>query len=757
MKDRIRRLFDVNGDNSIRLVLFNIITFTVLILGMSGFIVMIVEDYGGDQLPGLVLTYITLVVCVVIANVFKRLKLATCIIISVITFVLFPWMFFSGGGAFGGMPIYYALGMIFVFLLLDGPAFVVLLVVQVVVYAGCFVLAYLHPEWVIPLGDTVDVYIDVFQSMIVVSCVIGLINKFEMRSYENLIKEQELKNQALKESEKRAEQANIAKSDFLSNMSHEIRTPINAIIGINEVIRRESSEKEIVEYADIVSNSANALLSIVNDILDFSKIESGKMDIVNEKYDLFSLLNDCFNMVSDRASDKNLEFIVDCDEKLPAYLLGDIKRLRQVILNILSNAVKYTDEGSVTLKVRGNSSKDNIDLVISVIDTGIGMKKEDMERLFGKFERFDPEHNQAVEGTGLGLTIVKNLVNLMHGEVSVESEYGKGSTFTVIIPQKIESEQKIGKTKFGVVSPKKQVENYKPILVDENSKVLVVDDVQMNLLVFKKLIKDTKIQVDTCISGEKCLEMIREEKYDIIFMDHMMPGMNGIETFKSIRGDESHLNIDTPVVMLTANAISGMDEEYRKMGFSDYISKPIDVTKLEQVLKSFLKKNKDEERNVHIEEGNSEVNTAELETTEGGSDEKIEIADEDTNENANQKESVIKEEDEKMNCEVDINVGIENCGGEPEFYEEIVQSFIDEGKKEELIQNYADKDWELYTINVHSLKGTLRLIGAMDAGEVAEKLQFAGQDKDIATIDSLHNQLINMIDISLAKIKGELA
>lgn len=762
--DSIKKMYDVR-QNPVRLVLFNIITTTVLVLGIAGFIIMVVGDYGEGQMPALLLTYAAVGICIFIANYFKKLNLAAIIIVSIVTFFLFPWMYFSGGAINGGMPIYFTLGMTFVFLLCEGATFYVLLILQIAIYSGCLLLSYLHPEWVTPLGDTRDVYLDIYQAILIVSIVLGLINKFEIGSYENLIKEEEIQNKALKESEKRAENANRAKSDFLSSMSHEIRTPINAIIGMNEVIRREAKDDDIKSYAEIINTSATALLSIINDILDFSRIESGKMTIIEEKYELYSLINDCYNMVIDRAEDKGLALVVDCDEDLPVFLRGDLIRIRQIITNLLTNAVKYTEAGKVTMKITGHASADNIDLIVSVIDTGIGMKEEELSKLFEKFERLDVERNQTVEGSGLGLTIVKSLVDVMNGAVSVNSTYGKGSTFTVTIPQKIEGEEKIGKVKFGGVSKKRLEKIYTPSIIEDGSRVLVVDDVQMNLLVFKKLIKDTKIQVDTAISGEECLQKIRDVRYDAIFMDHMMPGMNGIEVFEAMQADSTHKNVGVPVVMLTANAIAGMEEEYLSKGFAGYISKPIDVNKLENMLRTIINADK-KDKEADDESGESDMASDAAEN--GAKEAADETLTETGLESADEAEATAEMESEipavnsitegngMVECNVDINAGIENCGGSKEFYEEIIGSFIEEGKEKELAQNYADKDWEMYTINVHSIKGTLRLIGAMDAGEVAETLQFAGEKKDTDTIDALHDQLLKMIDISLGKIKEQL-
>ncbi len=377
-----------------------------------------------------------------------------------------------------------------------------------------------------------------------------------------------------------AERANNAKTDFLSSMSHEIRTPLNAIDGFSQLILEEDDINVIKDEArDIITASQN-LLEIVNGILDISKIEANKLEIINKEYEPSLVFDELIKLTKARIGDKPLDFRVAIDKDIPDYLNGDYVRLKQIVVNLLTNAVKYTKEGFVEFKVN-TVKKDNVcRLIISVKDSGIGIKKENIDKLFTKFERFDLEKNMTIEGTGLGLAITKKLVDLMHGSIVVDSVYGKGSTFTVAIDQRIVNKEK----------KKEEVKEIKEVKVvsGKGKKVLIVDDNLINLKVAARLLSTYKIETESVTSGFDCLKKIEEgNSYDLILMDDMMPKMSGIETFKKLQEMD---NFNIPVIALTANAIAGMKEKYLNEGFNDYLSKPIDKKELERVLKTYLNK-----------------------------------------------------------------------------------------------------------------------------------------------------------------------
>ena len=399
-------------------------------------------------------------------------------------------------------------------------------------------------------------------------------------------------NDALISERERADKANQSKSDFLANMSHEIRTPINAVLGMDEMIIRDVTEGKydgVRLYAENIKSAGNNLLSIVNDILDFSKIESGKMELVETEYQLGNLLNDVCNMAEFRAGAKNLAFEVYVDESLPACLFGDEVRVRQILTNILGNAVKYTKEGSVKLKLRGDIERwDKVNLKFTVTDTGIGIREEDLGKLFKKFERVDLGHNNTIEGTGLGLSITKNLLEMMNGSIHVESVYGKGSTFVVTIPQKITDDKALGNFRDAFAKNVREKKGYHESFTAPGARILVVDDTAMNLTVIKGLLRKTKIMVDTATSGAKALEMTMADAYDLILMDQRMPEMDGTETLHAIRAQQDGRNKEVPVICLTADALQGAREHYLAEGFSDYLSKPVDGVQLERMLQDYL-------------------------------------------------------------------------------------------------------------------------------------------------------------------------
>ena len=398
-------------------------------------------------------------------------------------------------------------------------------------------------------------------------------------------------NERQQKMQKELETANQSKSQFLANMSHEIRTPINAIMGFNEMILRESKDENIDEYAKDVKHAAETLLSLVNDILDFSKIEAGKMDLILEEYSLLDLLNDVMGMISTRAKAKGLELRLEYDDKLPSVLYGDDVRLRQIILNLLSNAVKYTNEGSVTFKVNGVASGDYIEITFNVKDTGIGIKEEDIEHLYQKFERIEEKRNRHIEGTGLGINITAGLLELMGTNLEVKSVYNEGSEFYFTVKQDIIDKKPICEA----VKDKSSVKNsefYTAEYEASRAKIIVVDDNPINLKVINNLLKETKINIDLADSGTKCIELVKNNNYDMILLDHMMPEMDGIETLQRLFELKLIDKDRTKVIALTANAISGAKEMYLESGFDDYLSKPVFPKDLNELILRYLPEDK---------------------------------------------------------------------------------------------------------------------------------------------------------------------
>lgn len=384
-----------------------------------------------------------------------------------------------------------------------------------------------------------------------------------------------------------AKAATLSKSTFLSNMSHEIRTPINTVLGMNEMIQRESYNEVVLGYSDNIKNAGKMLLNLVNDILDFSKIESGKMELVLSEYDLRAVIVDLNNMVSGRIRDKGLEFKIQLDPTIPVKYYGDDIRIRQIIINLLTNAAKYTNSGSVTLWIKGENCGDMERLHVCVEDTGIGIKEENLKKLNQKFIRIDESRNRNIEGTGLGITIVNSFLNLMDSKLNVTSEYDKGSKFYFDIEQRIVDSTPIGHVD-DFINLQKEKEVYRVSFTAPDARLLVVDDNPMNLKVFTALLKETKCRIDTAESGRKALELIRQNKYDIIFMDHLMPEMDGVETLRRMREIPDCVNGSTPVLAFTANAMAGAKEMYAEKGFAGFLTKPVEIDKLEENIKNLL-------------------------------------------------------------------------------------------------------------------------------------------------------------------------
>ncbi len=509
-------------------------------------------------------------------------KQACWLLIAVSNTVLFPMLFVTGGGLESGTPYYFVFGLAYVFLLLHGKELVGGLFLS---FAGLFVafyISYRNPDVVLPVHGRLYDYIDSFLAILMVGCFIGIVVQVRTLTYNR-------EKKLAEEQKTELEQVVHSKDTFFANMSHEIRTPINTIIGLNEMILREDISDEIAENAINIQNASKMLLTTINDILDLSKLESGKMEIIPAQYEVSSMFSDLVNLIWIRAHQKELEFKVDIDPNIPSMLYGDEVRIKQVITNMLTNAVKYTETGSVTLSAKAERiSPVTILFRISVIDTGKGIRKESLEDLFRSFKRVDETVNRNIEGTGLGLSISKQLLDMMGGEISVDSVYHKGSTFTIELQQDIVNSRPIGMIDFAAQKQLGNREKYKQAFVAPDAKVLVVDDNDMNRMVAKKLLRGTKAKVETVGSGKECLEKTAGETYHVIFMDHMMPDMDGEETLKALRAQTKGFCQKVPVVALTANVMANADQIYQEMGFDGYLAKPINAALLEASLLKYV-------------------------------------------------------------------------------------------------------------------------------------------------------------------------
>ena len=557
-------------------------------------------------------------------------------------------------------------------------------------------------------------------------------------------------NGRLREAREVAERSNAAKSEFLAAMSHEIRTPINAVLGMNEVVLRESgqacdrlpeSTEEIREifgdirgYAVIINTAGRNLLSIINDILDVSRIEAGKMEIREDSYSLSSVLNDVCSLVSIRAKARDLDFRVNVEERLPDNLYGDALRVRQVMMNILNNAVKYTERGSVTLSVCSDAGAvfedgQTMNLIFSVKDTGIGIRPEDQDKLYNKFERLGLTESDGVEGSGLGLTITKDLLDMMGADIRVENEYGVGSLFTVTIPQKIVSAKPIGNFREGYDSTAAKADIPPEIFRAPEARILLVDDTHMNLTVAEGLLKRTAMQIDKALSGEEALRLTLGNSYDLILLDQRMPVMDGIETMRCIRAQEGGANRQTPIICLTADAAASAKERYLSEGYTDYISKPIDSRELREKILACLPPEK-----VILLDEKEDGNRAETDVSKGTEDFFAGIRTED----------------------VDVAQGLMYCQQDPNLYRSLLEEFESEapGRMERMEQSFASCSWKDYAILVHSLKSISGTIGAVRLSSAAAAMEAAAKREDTEALRTGHAPLMAVYGQTVEALRG---
>lgn len=594
--------------------------------------------------------------------------------------------------------------------------FIITAIILVLIF--CFILKKWMESVMPETGSTMALQLIAAFAGLLMFLILGTIIVFRV---ESRAKEEEI-TRVIRAAE---DKANRAKSDFLANMSHEIRTPINAILGMNEMVMRETEKESIRGYSKKIQNASQALLSLINDILDFSKMESGSIEIEEGEYQLQTLVDDAVNIIQPKAEQKDLLFLTKVDRGLPEVLLGDEVRIRQVLVHILKNAVKYTKKGKVTFVVSGTVDKDNriAEMKFKITDTGVGIRRADLPDLFKKFERADLVKNRSIEGTGLGLSISYQLIQKMNGYIEAESVYGEGAEFTVFLPQKIVS---MDASDMPARSKAEQdgasSEEY---LFAEGAEILLVDDNEVNLFVVQNLLERTKARVTKCSSGKECLKMMQKKHFDLIFLDHMMPEIDGIETVQISREMKNNKCMDTPMIALTANAVTGARDIYVKEGFQDYLSKPVNGGQLEKILRKYLPE---------------ELCRVERKPEATDSDKKVdEDARKDRQETKKEHHSnmaVIEivpssksaKAAEKLSY-LDLEMGVEYSGGDEEMYREFLAMFCDvkaeNGRK--IQEKYSESDWKEYVTLVHALKSSSLTIGAVILSEAAKALELEGK------------------------------
>lgn len=673
------------------------------ILASLGFIISLcngVLSYwnNGDRKLLLINTGIALLSLSLLFYAYHSKKYQRCyfITIVVIFMFLFPVMFFKSGGYKGGMPSFYIFGILFTIFMLEGWLMFFCVWLELIIYIFTIGIAYYYPDTVIWFQSEKEIVVDVLTGVVVSSASLGVAMYLHFRIYK---KQQVFLTQAREE----AMEANRAKSTFLANMSHEIRTPINVMLGMNEMILRESESREVVQYAKSVERAGNYLLSLINNILDITRIESKKLDIIEEKFSLRQLVQEVCLIGAKQAEAKNLEFVVDVEETLPKYLEGDALHIKQVILNLINNAVKYTKKGKVFLEV----CQEEKQISFSVKDTGIGIKKEDMEALFDMFMRADIKRHRNIEGSGLGLTIAKELCEQMGGHIQAESIYGKGSNFTVYFPLKDAGTEKIGQWK--VVEGEPVQEKRKKFFASE-AQILLVDDSEQNIQVITSLLRRTGVQLDTAASGFECIEKVRNKKYHLIFLDYMMPEMDGIETFHRLKKEVNGQSV--PVIALTADVSTGIHQHFLSEGFSDYLSKPVMWEKLEELLLQWL--------------------PAALVSMKNGAGEDWNITE----------KQLLDLKQKLKKWDIELSEGLRLLSGSISQYRKLAELFVEYymPNKEQLARSFerlqnTQKEIKNMTGLIHTLKSNARAVGAIELYELSFVMEKKGKIQDVNYIN----------------------
>ena len=559
---------------------------------------------------------------------------------------------------------------------------------------------------------------------------------------------------AMVEAVEHAQQADRAKSNFLANMSHEIRTPMNAIVGMSEFILRDSSDPKAKSHASMIRSSSKTLLSIINDILDFSKIESGKMEIINNYYRLSSVVSDVNVLIRFRIHEKPIKLVMDIDRKIPDEQYGDEVRIKQILINLLGNAIKFTSNGSITLRIwidevpkPGRKYK----LYGSVTETGIGIKKDELEKIFDNFTQVDTKRNRSVEGTGLGLAISKNLAEMMGGNLTVASKYGKGTTFTFSMLTESRNMTPVGNLDLLSDSAFSQ-DVFKASFTLRNTRILIVDDNDLNLKVVSGILAPYKAMVECATCGAEALIKCSKNRYDLIFMDHMMPVMDGVEAAGMIR--KMPFGDVTPIVALTANALSGAAQEYIRLGFQDFLSKPVDPYEMDQVLRRVLPSDLIVP-NVPGDDDDGQTATGAAPVTKPG---------------ARTPDSGRKSVFSEVSCElsvgdapvserspealIDVSVGLRYCMSSRDFYRKMLDTFVALNPIDEIDRLFRDENWNTYQVKVHALKSSALTVGARVLSDVAKGIEQAVRVNDIGYAVKHHQELCDIYRDTVNLIKS---